>query len=123
MKTTKIIYWVTTALIFLLEGVMPALTVNSDMAKQGMAHLGYPSYFGMMLTVFKVLGSLILILPMIKGRIKEWAYAGFTFDFVCATISLTAVDGFKGGSFFPLIALIILAISYTSYHKMIKQVN
>ena len=123
MKATKIIYWVTTILLFLFEGVMPALTFNSPMAKQGTLHLGYPEYFRITLTIFKILGALALILPMIKGRVKEWAYAGFTFDFICATISISAVDGFAGGAVFPLIAIIILAVSYFSYHKMIAQAN
>ncbi len=120
MKKEKIIYWVTTSFIFLFEGVMPALTGNSELAKQGIAHLGYPDYFRIALTVFKVCGALILIIPTFKGRIKEWAYAGFTFDFIFAAISLLAVDGLNGQSFFPLIILIILAISYVYYHRLIK---
>ena len=54
MKTNKIIFWLTTTLIFLFEGVMPALTSQTEMAKEGIRHLGYPGYFGVMLTVFKV---------------------------------------------------------------------
>jgi hypothetical protein len=123
MKTTRIIYWVTTSLIFLFEGVMPALTFNTEMAKQGISHLGYPAYFGVMFVVFKVLGSLVLILPFFKGRIKEWAYAGFTFDFVSASVSNTVVDGFGGGTIFPLIVLGVLAVSYICYHKLTPQLT
>jgi len=118
MKTTKILYWVFTGLVFAFEGVMPALTFNSEMAKQGISHLGYPDYFRVALTIFKVLGGLILILPFFKGRIKEWTYAGFTFDFVFASISIFAVDGFGGEGFFPLIVLAVLAVSYYCYHKL-----
>lgn len=118
MKATKIIYWVTTALIFLLEGVMPALTSNSELARQGIAHLGYPDYFRILLTVFKVCGSLILIIPAFRGRIKEWAYAGFTFDFIFAAASHWAVDGFGGDAIFPFAVLLILLISYFNYHKL-----
>ncbi len=118
MKRTKIIYWTTTILIFLFEGVMPALTSNSDAARQGISHLGYPDYFRNMLTVFKVLGALGLILPFVKGRVKEWVYAGFAFDFVFAFISLTVVDGLTGMSFFPLLVLAILIVSYITYHKL-----
>lgn len=42
MKTSKIIFWVTTTLIFLFEGVMPAFTSQTEMAKEGIRHLGYP---------------------------------------------------------------------------------
>ncbi|MEO6254325.1 MAG: DoxX family protein [Ferruginibacter sp.] len=118
MKSTKILYWIFTGLIVAFEGVIPALTFNSELAKEGIRHLGYPDYFRVALTVFKVAGALILILPMFKGRIKEWAYAGFTFDFVFAAISLFAVDGVNGQSFFPLIVLLVLMASYYSYHKL-----
>jgi hypothetical protein len=116
-KKYNIIYWISTGFIFLFEGVMPALTSQTEMAKEGIRHLGYPDYFGVALTVFKVVGALILILPQAKGRIKEWAYAGFTFDFLFATISYIAVDGFGFFAIFPMIILLVLAVSYWSYHK------
>lgn len=118
MKTTKIIYWVTTIFIFLFEGVMPALTSNSEFAKQGITSLGYPDYFRVTLTVFKVIGTIILVVPAFNGRIKEWAYAGFTFDFLFAFISHWAVNGLHALTFFPLLILAILAVSYITYHKL-----
>lgn len=121
MKTTKIIFWITTILIFLFEGVMPALTSQTEMAKEGIRHLGYPDYFGVMLTAFKVLGALVLIIPQVPARVKEWAYAGFAIDFIAAFVSNAAVDGFHALTFFPLLVLAVLVVSYISYHKM-KQV-
>ena len=118
MKQNKIIYWVTTTIIFLFEGVMPAFTSNTQLAIDGIRHLGYPDYFRVMLTVFKVTGTIVLILPMIKRQYKEWAYAGLGFTFISAFISHTAVDGFTFLSFFPLIILAILAVSYIYYHKL-----
>ncbi len=121
MKKTDIIFWVTTTLIFLFEGVMPALMSQTDMAKEGIAHLGYPAYFGMMLTIFKVLGALALIIPQVPNRIKEWAYAGFALDFIAAFWSHMAVDGLKGENFFPLIVLAVLIVSYIYHHKRTTQ--
>lgn len=117
MKKTTIIYWVTTSLIFLMEGVMPALTSQTEMAKEGIRHLGYPEYFGTALVVFKVAGALLLMLPQVPSRIKEWAYAGFAFDFIFAGISHAAVDGMGSGVVLPLIFLGILAVSYMYYYK------
>jgi hypothetical protein len=119
MKKTNIIFWVTTTLIFLFEGVLPALTSQTEMAKEGIAHLGYPAYFGIMLTVFKVLGALTLIIPQVPNRIKEWAYAGFAIDFIAAFWSHWAVDGLNGETFFPLIVLGVLIVSYIYHHKRI----
>ena len=121
MKTTKIIYWTTTIIIFLLDGLVPALTSNTELARQGIGHLGYPDYFRVMLTGFKIIGAIVLVLPVIKGRYKEWAYAGFAFNFISAATSHWAVDGFGGQVIFPLVAFIILATSYIFYHKMNKK--
>jgi hypothetical protein len=118
MKNQKIIFWITTGMIALFEGVMPALTSQTALAKEGIRHLGYPEYFGNALVAFKIIGVLILVLPRLNQRIKEWAYAGFTFDFVFASISHGAVDGLSGQTFFPWIALFILGLSYRSYHKL-----
>lgn len=120
-KTTTIIYWITTTIIFLFEGVMPALTSNTELARQGISHLGYPDYFRVLLTVFKVLGSLAIMLPFIKGRIKEWAYAGLGFTAISAFVSHWSVDGFTGQTVFPLFILAILVTSYICYHKLNQQ--
>ncbi len=120
MKKDKIIYWSTTILIFLFEGVMPALTSQTELAKQGISHLGYPAYFGNALVIFKVLGTLALIIPAVPKRFKEWAYAGFIFDFLFASISHFSVDGLGFEGFFPLVVLAILMVSYTYYHKLQK---
>ena len=123
MKKAKIIFWITTTIIFLFEGVMPALTSQSEMAKEGIRHLGYPEYFGNALVIFKILGVLILVIPQIPKNVKEWAYAGFAFDFIFASISHFAVDGVGFEGFFPLIFLVILAISYVYYHKLEQYKN
>lgn len=118
MKKEKIIYWTATTIIALLEGLMPALTSQTELAKEGIRHLGYPEYFGNALVIFKVLGVLILVIPQISKRLKEFAYAGFAFDFLFAAISHGVVDGLNGQTFFPLIVLGILAVSYVYYHKL-----
>jgi hypothetical protein len=121
MKKQKLLFWISTGLIALFEGVMPALTSQTELAKEGITHLGYPLYFGNALVIFKVLGVLALIIPAIPKRIKEWAYAGFAFDFIFATISHGAVDGINGQTFFPLVVLAILIVSYRYYHILTDQ--
>lgn len=121
MKKDKIIFWTATTIIALLEGVMPALTSQTELAKEGIRHLGYPEYFGNALVIFKVLGVLAIVIPQVSKRVKEWAYAGFAFDFLFAAISHGAVDGVGGQTFFPLVVLGILAVSYIYYHKLIEK--
>ena len=122
-KTLTILYWLTTGMIFLFEGVAPALTSHTAVAIEGIKHLGYPDYFRVMLTCFKVPGALVLVLPYFKGRYKEWAYAGFGIDFIAASVSHAAVDGIGGQAFFPLIALAILIVSYLCYQKISSPTN
>ncbi|MBK6266582.1 DoxX family protein [Marivirga sp. S37H4] len=119
-KSTKIIYWISTGIIFLFEGVLVALTSQTEFAKEGIRHLGYPEYFGVLLAILKVIGALALILPMVSPRIKEWAYAGFAFTIISAAVSHAAVDGFDGQTIFPVVFLGILATSYITYHKLLR---
>ncbi|HEY8397630.1 MAG TPA: DoxX family protein [Flavihumibacter sp.] len=118
MKQTKIIYWASTVFLFLFEGVMPALTGHTEMAKEGIRHLGYPDYFGTMLVVAKVLGAIAITLPFTPARLKEWAYAGLFFDFISAFISHWVVSGFGSMLVMPLVLMLIWAASYFSYHRL-----
>jgi hypothetical protein len=118
MKKEKIIFWTTTGIIFLFEGLMPALTSQSELAKEGIRHLGYPEYFGVALAISKVLGSLVITIPQFPKQIKEWAYVGLGIELIFAAISHAAVDGFNGHTIFPLVFLAILATSYRYFHKL-----
>lgn len=46
---------------------------------QGVVALGFPAYFVVFLGVWKVLGSIAILVPRFP-LIKEWAYAGIMFD-------------------------------------------
>ena len=121
MKKYKVYFWISTGFIFLMEGVMPALTSQTELAKEGISHLGYPQYSGNALVIFKVLGVLALVIPNLPKRIKEWAYAGFVFDFLFASISHGVVDGINFQTFLPLIVLLILIVSYINYNRLYTQ--
>ena len=118
MKKAKILFWISTGIIFLFEGVLVAFTSNSQMAIDGITHLGYPVYFVTLLGVFKVIGSIVLVLPKASSRVKEWAYAGFGIDFVSALISILVVDGLGPEIILPVVFIGLLVVSYTNYHKL-----
>jgi hypothetical protein len=120
MKKHKIIFWTATVILFLFEGVMPlsALVFAPSSATAGTVHLGFPAYFAYVLIAFKVLGSIALVIPDLPRPLKEWTYAGFGFNFICACIGHLVVDGFVFVSFFPLIIFAILATSYIHYFKV-----
>ncbi len=121
MKKDKIIYWMATGFIFMFDTLMPALTSHTELAKEGIRHLGYPDYFRIQLTVFKIIGGLLLVLPFVPTRYKEWAYAGFGISFISAFVGHWVVDGVNNGqTLFPLFILGILAVSYVYYHKLLQ---
>lgn len=120
MKKAKIIFWISTGFLFLFEGVMPLATVlfAPMHATAGTEYLQFPGYFAYILIGFKVMGSILLIIPGLPRQIKEWTYAGFAFNFICASISHFVIDGFAMVSFFPLFILAIAIVSYVNYFKV-----
>lgn len=118
MKKDKILFWTTTIIIFIMEGIIPALTSQTELAKQGISHMQYPAYFGNALVVFKGIGALTVLLPQAPKFAKEWAYTGFGFVFIFASISHFAVDGFGFQGIIPLIFFGILTVSYKLYYKL-----
>lgn len=86
----------------------------------GTKPLGYPDYFAYALIVCKVLGVLAISLPRIPPTLKEWAYAGLTFNLIFAFISHAAVDRNMGFMIMPLVVLAILAVSYVYNNKIQK---
>lgn len=118
-KRVKIIYWISTGLIALFE-LSGAFFINSEMAKEGMRHLGLPEWFRWELSIAHIIGGILLIVPINK-RIKEWVYAGFGIDFISAFIGYLSIDGWGGSAFSPLLMLGLLIVSYIYYHKLKKE--
>ena len=120
MKKNKTIFWITTVFLFLFEGMMPlsALMFAPPSATAGTIYLQYPEYFAYVIIAFKVTGSILLIIPRLPRPLKEWTYAGFGFNFMCASISHFVIDGFAFVSFFPLIIFAIAIVSYITYFKV-----
>nr|WP_199157039.1 DoxX family protein [Pedobacter sp. ASV2] len=120
MKRNKIIFWVATVIIVLWEGVMPlgTLLFAPQYVTVGTKALGYPNYFAYALIICKVLGALVIIYPKAPAKLKEWAYAGFTFNLIFAFISHACVDKNIGYMVMPLIVLAILIVSYLYNQKL-----
>jgi len=51
------------------------------------AHLGFPGYFRIELTAAKILGAILLLIPQVPARIKEWIYVCFGVVLVSAAIA------------------------------------
>jgi len=120
MKRNKIIFWIATSIIILWEGVMSLATVlfAPEYVNAGTKSLGYPDYFAYALIVCKVLGVIAISYPKLPSKLKEWAYAGLTFNLIFAFISHACVDKNLTYMLMPLVFLGILAISYVYNQKI-----
>jgi hypothetical protein len=117
MKKYKIMYWITTGIIALMMCYSGYAYFYVAEARQGFQHLGFPDYFRIELGVAKFIGALVLVLPVIP-RIKEWAYAGFGIVFISAVVAHTASGDPLVNNIGPAVFLVLLIISYISYHKV-----
>lgn len=111
MNAKTATYWTTTIAVcaFMGYNAYAYLTHNPKMMV-AFASLGYPAYFPTILGVAKILGILALLVNG-AARLKEWAYAGFTFTFLGALFSHLA-SGQQKEAVMPVLVLIVLVISY-----------
>lgn len=119
MKKERALYWVLTVLFVLPTaggGIPEFLGLGPASVVATMAHLGYPLYVMKILGLAKILGGLAVLTGRWRG-LKEWAYAGFTFDFLGAAAS-HALVGDRVEPFIPLVFLALMAGSYALWHRL-----
>lgn len=112
MNARKIGYWVSTGIIAFMIGVGGAMDIaRPPEAVEGMAKLGYPAYFMLILGVWKVLGAAAILAPKFP-RLKEWAYAGIIFDLTGAAASHGASGDPPQNVAIPLVLCLVTAASW-----------
>jgi hypothetical protein len=115
VKTTKgwnLVYWVSTLFAALaFAGVGVANLVHIPKIAEGLLHLGYPAYFGMILGSWELLGSIAIVAPGLR-RLKEWTYAGMFFTLTGAAISHAVAGDPVGHMLAPLTLLIAVMTSW-----------
>ena len=115
-KTNKIIYWLATGLL----SVMMLMSVgmyffNHAEVSETFAKLGFPTYIIYPLAIAKLLGLVAIWTNKIKA-LKDWAYAGFFFNFILALSAHVMIkDGDHMGA---IIALVLLLVSYWYSKKL-----
>ena len=114
----KIAYWIVTILLaalLILSAVPDVLLVPG--AVQIFEHLGYPHYLLPFVGIAKLLGAASILQPWFRGM-KEWAYAGITFDLIGALYSHLAVG--DGIQFLipPILGLALTGASYATLRNL-----
>jgi uncharacterized membrane protein YphA (DoxX/SURF4 family) len=109
----KIVYWATTVLVAAMGafGAFAYLT-GAPEAVEGFRHVGYPQQLRILLGMAKLLGAIVLVVPGFP-TLKEWAYAGFMFAWIAATVAhYLAGDGAQ--SLMPVLNMVFLGVSYVT---------
>lgn len=103
-------YWIATSLIaveMVTGGTWDLL--RTAYVRGLMDHLGYPEYMLTILGTWKILGAFAILAPRLP-RLKEWAYAGMTFDLTGAAASHAICrEGVSQFVVTLLLALIVIA--------------
>src|SRR5437762_10245402 len=108
----KVIYWLTTGLVAAMSAFAAyAYLTKSPQAVQGFAHVGYPQQLRVLLGIAKLLGAIALVVPGLP-KLKEWAYAGFTFAWIAAFVAHYLAH--DPSAFMPLVLLALLVVSYVT---------
>jgi uncharacterized protein YjeT (DUF2065 family) len=123
MRTDRIIFWLATSVIIVVEGIGNVATFNQQYAKEIVYDLGYPEYFRVAMSAFKLTGLVILIVPKIPAWLKEWAYAGFFINTFFAFVSYWAVKGVTADLVFPVFVMMSLLVSHHYHQKNVRQEN
>lgn len=115
MKAHASVRWTLTGLasaLMVLSAVPDVLRVSG--AVTVFHHLGYPSYLLPFLGTAKLLGIAAVLAPRM-ARIKEWAFAGLTFDLVGALYSHLSVGDPPRVWMPAAIGLILVSGSYVAH--------
>jgi len=109
MTRLKIFYWIPTVLLCALMLFSAGMYLTKTEMVTGMFDaLGYPSYLVIPLAIAKIAGVLAILTKWSK-MLKEWAYAGFFFDMVLASVAHVSVDESPA---LALSGILLLALSY-----------
>ncbi|MEP6610291.1 MAG: DoxX family protein, partial [Mucilaginibacter sp.] len=74
--------------------------------------------FAYALIICKILGATAIMLPQLPVKLREWAYAGLTFNLIFAVISHVVVDKNISYILLPVVIGAILAVSYFNNQKI-----
>ena len=108
-----IAYWGATGLVTIVPLLAAfAYLTTSPEAVENFRHVGYPQQLRVLLGVAKLAGAIVLLLPRLP-MLKEWAYAGFTFMWIAATVA-HYLAGDRPLFLLPVALIAVLSVSYVT---------
>ncbi|MGA3190243.1 MAG: DoxX family protein [Bryobacteraceae bacterium] len=109
-------FWITTSFFGLWMLFTAYAQLTLPQVKQMFEHLGFPDYFRIELSIAKIAGVLILLIPA-PARLKEWTFAGFAITLTSALIAHLSVGDGAAVYMWSVIAGMVLGLSYFFYHR------
>jgi hypothetical protein len=112
VRLRSAVYWLATGLVVAEMGLGGVWDIaRLPFVRDLVTHLGYPTYFLVLLGCWKVLGAIALLVPR-RALLKEWAYAGAFFVYTGA-IASHLTTGYALGELGILAVLAVLtAVSW-----------
>ena len=118
-KRNTMNYWIATiwlSLGMIATGLQQLFKLELEGAQAppgvwGIKQLGYPVYFLTIISIWKILGVIALLVPKFP-ILKEWAYAGFFFLLTGAIFSHMAAGNSMSDIFPSLLLLILTMLSW-----------
>ena len=123
MKAYAWIGWIVTGLMATLMtlAAVPDVLLLPE-AQAVFDRLGYPPYLLVFLGTAKLLGVTAVLVPGVP-RLKEWAFAGLTFDLTGALYSHVSVGDSPSVWMPAVIGLLLMTGSYVAYRTRTNGVD
>jgi len=120
-KATTILFWTFTGL-FCLEMCFTAYYELLPQGAEAFTRLGFPNgSFRVELSLAKLAGVAVLLIPIVPARLKEWAYAGFAINLVSAVIAHLSISDRKLAFVPSTLTGLLWAASYFFWHRLQKK--
>ena len=120
LRALTVAYWIFTAL-FCLEMSFTAYyeLLVLPQAAEAFTRLGFPAgYFRIELSWAKVLGVVVLIIPSVPARLKEWAYAGFAINLISALVAHLSIHDRPAALAPSTITSVLWGFSYFFWRRL-----
>jgi surface polysaccharide O-acyltransferase-like enzyme len=119
-KTTTAVYWTVTALFCMQMSFTAYAQLRLPQVAEAFRHYGFPDYFRVELSWAKLLGVVLLLLP-VPERLKEWLYAGFAINLGSALIAHFAVGDGPAAWGWAAGTSVLWGVSYLLWRRLVER--
>ena len=108
-------YWIATVILAVLLLASSWTYLFHESTIEGVRALGFPDFFRIQLAILKPIAAIVIVVPQIPTRIKEWAYAGIALFLLTAIVAHIAN---KDPWVITVVNCLFLVLLFVSYSQM-----